>query len=96
MSSPEAPGEPSIQIRENRQVAPSERKLVEWVANQSDEMPEPWCYAMKPEESVLRTLVSVGVIRVPPPGADLAALVGECSEAAKAWLEQNPAPEPPA
>jgi hypothetical protein len=96
MSSSEAPGEPSsIQIREVKQVAPSERKLVEWVAAGSGEMPEPWSYAMKPEESVLRTLVGVGVIRVPAPGADQAALIRESGDAAKAWLEQNPA-EPPA
>lgn len=96
MSSSETPDEPKIQIREVKQVAPSERKLVEWVAEQSGEMPEPWSYAMKPEESVLRTLVSVGVIRVPGPGADMGALIGESSDAAKAWLEQNPAADPPA
>ena len=96
MSSSESPDRESIQIREVKQVAPSERKLVEWVAAASGEMPEPWSYAMKPEESVLRTLVSVGVIRVPAPGSDQEALIRESSDAAKQWLEQNPPDDPSA
>ena len=75
-----------------RDVSLADRHLVEWVAQASigDQFPEPWRWASNPIESIVSTLVSVGVIEKPPPDADLAALAREASAAARAWLEANP------
>jgi len=69
-----------------------DRLLVEWVASAKvgDPFPEPWSNAMNPRESIIRTLVMLGIIRLPPPDADMAAIAEEASVAARAWLERNP------
>ncbi|MBW3652340.1 MAG: hypothetical protein KY433_01855 [Actinobacteria bacterium] len=74
-------------------VALRERLLVEWVAKAKlgDPFPEPWSNAMNPRESIIRTLVMLGVIPLPPPGANMAAVAQEASAAARDWLEQHPA-----
>jgi hypothetical protein len=70
----------------------SERLLVEWVANAKvgDPFPEPWSNAQNPGESILRTLVQLGVIERPGPEASPATIAKEASVAARAWLERNP------
>ena len=76
-----------------RRVEPRERALVEWVANASpgDRMPEPWRWAHKPTSSVIVTLVDLGVIARPEPGADITAWKQAASAAARVWLEAHPA-----
>jgi hypothetical protein len=71
----------------------SDRLLVEWVAHAKvgDPFPEPWSHASNPRESVIRTLVQLGVIAPPAAGASMAAVAHEASEAARRWLEQHPA-----
>lgn len=71
----------------------SERLLVEWVANAKvgDAFPEPWSNARNPRESIIRTLVELGVIGPPAPGASIASIAQEASVAARDWLERNPA-----
>ena len=74
-------------------IALRDRLLVEWVAHArvGDPFPEPWSNAMNPRESIMRTLVMLGVIPPPAPGADMAQVAREASEAARRWLEQHPA-----
>ncbi len=75
-----------------------ERRLIEWVAQASvgDAFPEPFSYARSPLESVILTLVGRGVMKKPAPGTDWAAVAGEASAAARAWLQENPdAGKPP-
>jgi hypothetical protein len=76
-----------------RRVPLRERLLVEWVANAKvgDPFPPPWSDALNPRESIIRTLVTLGVITLPAPDADMAAVAQEASVAARAWLERNPA-----
>jgi hypothetical protein len=71
----------------------SERLLVEWVASAKvgDAFPEPWSNAQNPRESILRTLVQLGVIERPAPDTSLASIATEASVAARAWLERHPA-----
>jgi hypothetical protein len=71
----------------------SDRLLVEWVANAKvgDPFPEPWSNASNPRESIIRTLVQLGVIAPPAPDASMAAVAKEASVAARAWLEEHPA-----
>jgi hypothetical protein len=73
-------------------VRPAERRLVEWVAQASvgDPFPEPWCDAHDPLESILRTLVQLGVIERPAPDAAPASVAREASARARLWLERNP------
>ena len=80
-----------------REVSLSDRYLVEWVAQAKvgDQFPEPWKWASDPIDSIIRTLVGLGVIDKPAPDANLAVVAQEASVAAKAWLEANP-PAPPA
>jgi hypothetical protein len=70
-----------------------DRLLVEWVANAKvgDPFPEPWSNAMSPRESIIRTLVMLGVIALPAPDTSMAAVAQEASAAARAWLERHPA-----
>jgi hypothetical protein len=70
-----------------------DRLLVEWVATAKvgDPFPPPWSDAMNPRESIIRTLVMLGVIPRPAPDASMAAVAREASAAARAWLEQHPA-----
>ena len=70
-----------------------ERLLVEWVANAKvgDPFPEPWSNARSPRESIIRTLVQLGVIAPPAPDASMASIAQEASVAARAWLERHPA-----
>lgn len=75
-----------------------DRRLIEWVATASvgDAFPEPYSYARSPLESVILTLVSRRVMDKPAPGTDWAAIAGEASSAARAWLEAHPdAGQPP-
>lgn len=67
--------------------------LLEWVANASpgDQIPEPWRWSHKPTWSVIISLVSLGIIKTPQPGTEMAVLAGEASAAARAWLEAHPA-----
>jgi len=71
----------------------SERLLVEWVAHAKvgDPFPEPWSSARDPRESIVRTLVGLGVMAPPARDASVAAIAQQASAAARAWLEQNPA-----
>ena len=82
--------------RVERNVSLSDRHLVEWVAQAKvgDAFPEPWKWASDPIESIIRTLVGLGVIEKPSPDIDLATVAREAGVAAKAWLEANP-PRPP-
>jgi hypothetical protein len=77
-------GAPRVPLRE--------RLLVEWVANAKvgDPFPEPWSNALSPRESILRTLIALGVIERPAPGASLASIAKDASVAARAWLERHP------
>jgi hypothetical protein len=70
-----------------------DRLLVEWVASAKpgDPFPEPWSNAMSPRESIIRTLVMLGVIELPATDASMAAVAQEASVAARAWLERHPA-----
>jgi hypothetical protein len=70
-----------------------ERLLVEWVANAKvgDPFPEPWSNAANPRESIIRTLVALGVITPPAPDASMASIARDASVAARAWLERHPA-----
>lgn len=72
-----------------------DRLLVEWVAQAKvgDALPPPWSYSRTPLYSVVRTLMSIGVIGKPHPDKPLAEVAQEASVAARAWLEANP-PEP--
>jgi hypothetical protein len=67
--------------------------LVQWVADASpgDRVPEPWRWARSPTQSVILTLVDLGVIAIPKPGTDLKVVVSEASTAARTWLEAHPA-----
>ena len=69
-----------------------DRLLVEWVAQASvgDPLPEPWSQAREPLESIIRTLVQLGVMTRPPPDASPASIAQEAGAAARAWLEQHP------
>lgn len=71
----------------------SDRLLVEWVAEAKvgDPFPEPWSNASNPRESVIRTLVQLGVIAPPDPEQSMAAVAAQASVAARAWLERHPA-----
>ena len=90
--------DPSWRVK--REVSLADRYLVEWVAQAKigDQFPEPWRWASNPIESIIRTLVGLGVIEKPAPDMDLAAVAQQASESARVWLEANPpAPrEPPA
>jgi len=79
-----------------RDVSLADRHLVEWVAQAKigDQFPEPWRWASDPAESVIRTLVGVGVIEKPAPDADLAVIAQEAGVAARAWLAAHPQAEP--
>ena len=82
--------------RVQRDVSLSDRYLVEWVAEAriGDQFPEPWRWASNPAESVIRTLVGLGVIEKPAPGADLAAVAQEAGVAARAWIAAHPQDAP--
>ncbi len=82
--------------RVKRDVSLSDRYLVEWVAQAKvgDQFPEPWKWASDPIESIIRSLVELGVIEKPAPDADLATVAKEAGVCARAWLEANP-PAPP-
>jgi hypothetical protein len=82
--------DPAWRVR--RDVSLADRHLVEWVAQASvgDQFPEPWRWAMDPIESIVRTLVGLGVIERPAPDADLADVAREASAAARTWLEAHP------
>lgn len=69
-----------------------DRRLVEWVAGASvgDTIPEPWCYASRPLESIVRTLATLGVIERAPQGSDWAALARTAGPHAREWLERTP------
>jgi hypothetical protein len=71
----------------------SERLLVEWVAQAKvgDPFPEPWSNAGNPRESIIRTLVQLGVIGPPAPGASMASIAQEAGVAARAWLQRHSA-----
>jgi len=88
--------DPSWRVK--REVSLSDRHLVEWVANAKigDGFPEPWKWASDPIESIIRTLVGLGVIEKPAPDADLGAVATEAGVAARVWLEANPQLPPPA
>ena len=74
----------------------SDRYLVEWVAQAKvgDAFPEPWKWASDPIESIIRTLVGLGVIEKPSPDIDLATVARDAAVAATAWLEANPRTPP--
>ncbi len=80
-----------------RDISLADRHLVEWVANAKigDQFPEPWKWASDPIESIIRTLVGLGVIEKPAPDADLAVVAKEAGASARAWLEANPKLPPP-
>ena len=74
----------------------SDRLLVEWVARAKpgDPFPEPWCQAHSPLKSMVTQLVELGVIEPPAPGTPVAQIARDTTAAAKAWLEEHPAPPP--
>jgi hypothetical protein len=78
--------------RVQREISLADRHLVEWVAQAKvgDQFPEPWRWASDPIESIIRTLVGLGVIEKPAPDTDLAVVAREAGVAARAWLEANP------
>ncbi len=82
--------------RVKRDISLSDRYLVEWVAQAKvgDQFPEPWKWASDPIESIIRSLVELGVIEKPAPDVDLATVAKEAGVCAQAWLEANP-PAPP-
>ena len=86
--------DPSWRVK--RDISLSDRHLVEWVAQAKigDQFPEPWRWASDPIESIVRTLVGLGVIEKPAPDANLADVATEAGAAARAWLEANPKPPP--
>ena len=76
-----------------------DRLLVEWVAQAKvgDALPPPWSDSRSPLQSVVRTLIMLGVIDTPAPDASLASIARDASAAARVWLEDNPpAPQAPA
>lgn len=91
---PYGASDPSWRVK--RDVSLSDRHLVEWVAQAKvgDPFPEPWKWASEPIESIIRTLVQLGVIEKPSPDVDLATVAKDAGVAARAWLEANP-PAPP-
>ncbi|MEA2194611.1 MAG: hypothetical protein QOG42_1045 [Solirubrobacteraceae bacterium] len=92
-----------VRVDEPAPIGVRDRLLVEWVAQAKvgDELPPPWSYSRTPLQSVVRTLMLIGVIGRPDPGKPLAEVAREASVAARAWLEANPpapladAPPPP-
>lgn len=76
-----------------RRVALRDRLLVEWVAEAKvgAPFPEPWSQASKPRESIICTLVELGVIEMPAPGTDPATVAREASAAAERWLRERDA-----
>jgi hypothetical protein len=86
--------DPSWRVK--RDVSLSDRHLVEWVAQAKvgDPFPEPWKWASEPIESIIRTLVGLGVIERPAPDVDLATVAQDAAVAARAWLKTHP-PAPP-
>ena len=78
--------------RVQRDVSLGDRHLVEWVAQASvgDQFPEPWRWASDPSESIVRSLVALGVIERPAPEANLADVAREAGVAARAWLAEHP------
>jgi hypothetical protein len=87
----------AVRIDGVARVTTRERLLVEWVAQAKvgDELPPPWSYSRTPLYSVVRTLMSIGVIGKPDPETPLATVAQEASVAARTWLEANPPPPPP-
>jgi len=85
--------EPGRPLDGPQRVPLRDRLLVEWVASAKvgDPFPQPWSNAMNPRASIIRTLVMLDVIPLPPPDANMAAIAEEASVAARAWLERNPA-----
>ena len=75
-----------------REPSPSDRRLIEWVANAAvgDPFPEPWSYCSSPLESVVLTLSDVGVMARPARGTEWAAIAQEATASAARWLERNP------
>ena len=70
-----------------------ERLLIEWVAQASvgDPFPEPWRHARDPPESIIRTLVELGVMARPAPDTRPDEIARGARDAARAWLEEHPA-----
>ena len=77
-------------------VRPSDRALVEWVANAKpgDQYPDPWAQAHSPLTSIVAHLAELGVMALPEQGTSVAAVAREATAAAKVWLESNPPPVP--
>ena len=77
-----------------------DRLLIEWVAQAKvgDALPAPWSDSRTPLQSVVRTLVMLGVIERPDPETPLATVARDASAAARVWLEAHPqaAERPPA
>ena len=76
-----------------------DRLLVEWVAQAKvgDPLPPPWSDSRTPLQSVVRTLIMLGVIDTPDRDASLASIARDASAAARVWLQDNPpAPSAPA
>lgn len=73
-------------------LTPTQRRLVEWVAQASigDSLPAPWSMAHDPLESMIRTLADLDVIARPSPDADRAAIARAASVAAGAWFDEHP------
>jgi hypothetical protein len=73
-------------------LTPTERGLVEWVAQASvgEAVPEPWRWSRNPMESVIRTLVELGVMAPPPAGSDWSAVTDEATASARLWLDEHP------
>jgi hypothetical protein len=85
-------------LGEPPRVTARDRVLIEWVARAAigDPLPEPWCHAREPTESVIRILVELHVIAAPPPGSTWKDVVTDAGAAARAWLQVNPPqPSPP-
>jgi hypothetical protein len=77
-------------------IRPSDRALVEWVANAKPgtKYPEPWCHAHSPLQSIIAHLNELGVMPLPAPGTEIAQVARDATAAAKDWLARNPPPRP--
>jgi hypothetical protein len=69
----------------------TEWSLVRWVAQASvgEPLPEPWRWARSPMESVIRTLVEIGVMDPPPANVEWGAVAGEAAAAARRWRAEH-------
>jgi hypothetical protein len=86
-----APVRPDPNHIEPPRLTATERALVAWVAQAQvgEPLPEPWRWARNPMESVIRTLVEIGVMQPPAAGTQSGAVADEAAVAARRWLAEH-------